>query len=277
MNNPATPATAAKQILEMNNFAVARILDDEPSECLEIFRSALHHLQSVLQAQIANGVAAAVAPMIVAASLTQESQSSTSLTQFQSVPLDNPTRNTAALHASQSNGTFSFFHRMMTMAPESLTQLDAAACTDQDASLLFFQDQLLALLFFNMAVAHHHVGLRQGKSSELQTALYLYELAFSMVEGSRRMALGDRQVLLLAIYNNMGHCHSCFCNTDATQACVEWIQKIFWAYPPAARQQQASSKSTTSTKSSLELFDLEFFVQYMPLRPREQGSIASAA
>jgi hypothetical protein len=274
MTKPTTPATAAKQILEMNNFAIARILEDEPLEGLEIFRSALHHLQSALQAQVANGVAAAVAPMIVAASLTQESQASLTVNQFQSVPLDNPTRNTAALHASQSNGTFSFFHRMMTMAPESLTQLEA--CTDHDASLLFNQDQLLALLFFNIAVAHHHVGLRQGKSSELQTALHLYELAFSMVEGSRRIALADQQVLLLAIYNNMGHCHSCFCNAEATQACVDWIQKIFWAFPPTARQQQEPPKST-NTASSLDLFDLEFFVQYMPLRPHEQGNIASAA
>ena len=149
--------------------------------------------------------------------------------------------------------------------------------TDIDTSLLQYQNQLLVLLFFNMAVAHHHLGLRLGKSSELQIALQLYELAFSMVEGSRQVALGDQQVLLLAIYNNMGHCHSCFSNTAAMQACVDWIQKIFWAFPPAVRRQQPNSSKSTTTTTMLEISDLEFFVQYTPLRPSQQGNLAPAA
>jgi hypothetical protein len=166
---------------------------------------------------------------------------------------------------------------MVTIPFDSLPELAAAAaCTDIDTSLICYQDQLLALLFFNMAVARHHLGLRQGKSTELQAALHLYGLAFSVVEGSRQIALADQQVLLLGLYNNMGHCHSCFGNVAATQACVVWIQKVFWAFPSAVRQQLELPKSTTTT-TTLEHFDLEFFLQYMHLRPCEQGILASAA
>ena len=274
---------AANQVLDMNNLAIARILDDDPIECLEIFRYTLGRLQNSLQELVDSGVATSMATVVAAAKLAQERQIEGvhGLTQFHSIPLDNCTSKTGALHLSQSNGTFSFFHRMMTMAPIHVPEETDLVVDVVDTSLLQYQNQLLVLLFFNMAVAHHQVGLQQGKSSELQIALQLYELAFSMVEGSRQVALGDQQVLLLAIYNNMGHCHSCFSNTEAMQACVDWIQKIFWAFPPAIRRQpssssHSSSKSMTMT-TRLEISDLEFFIQYTPLRPSQQGNLAPAA
>ncbi|CAB9523108.1 expressed unknown protein [Seminavis robusta] len=256
--------SSAGHILAMNNVALTRILQDKPSECLEIFRYALQQLQGSLQAMSSNQV------YLAAAASHPPTCATTATPQFQSVPLDTCKTNAAA---QSNNGTFSFFHRMMTLSPASLQQTTSTISTSDDnnntvdTSLLQFQNSLLVTLFFNMAVCHHHLGLRQGKSGELQTALQLYELAFSMVEGSA-LALKDQQMLLLCLYNNMGHVHSCFSNTAATQACVDWIQRIFLAFPHAQSQPEEEANLA---------FDYEFFVQYMPLRPCEQGNIAAAA
>lgn len=233
---PST-CTLSDRVLAWNNTAIANILDGKPSECLDVLRYALSQVQNELQDE-ANGPVQSLKRRLPSNKLSEE-------TEFQSIALQHMVPTTPCDHG---NGTFAFYNRMVT----------------RDSKQSHTSSHLLCMLFFNLAVAHHQLGLSSGQSAELTTALQLYQLAFSMVEGSASdFLLGDQQMLLLALYNNMGHIHSCFCRTAETQACVQWIQQVFLAFPKAA--------------PFLESRDFQFFVQYMSLNPTNQGSVASAA
>ena len=155
--------------------------------------------------------------------------------------------------------------------------------------LLAHQNHLLVTLFFNLAICQHTHGMRHCQSSDLVAALKLCELVFSIIDMTSSMSdfgWGDQQMILLAIYNNMGHIHATFCNAHETQLCVDIVKRIFLARPnhhyhqQQQQQQQQQQEQEQSAKEShclLEPSDYQFFTQYLPINAYEQCNVASAA
>ena len=258
--------TFCSQISAMNNMAVAHLIDERPDECLELLQCALNNVRTALQhyADLYQ----------VATAKKRRHRRIGSL--FQSVPLS---VHSATKSSTNEGGTFAFFDRLLTLSQDAfLASNSKLGHHSQEESavetLLLHQNHLLVTLFFNMAICHHAKGIRQCQSSDLSTALQLYELAFSIMDTttSSDFGWGDQQMILLAIYNNMGHIHASFCNTPETQLCVEFVKQIFLANPATSSQ-----PTTKEDGCLLEPYDYQFFAQYIPVDPCKQCNIASAA
>jgi hypothetical protein len=85
----------------------------------------------------------------------------------------------------------------------------------------------MATLLYNLGLALHVNAVNNGKTSELEGALTLYEMSFSVVEDSwSQFDVDDLMLLLLALFNNMGCIHSILFNSKKTKTCVEWLKML---------------------------------------------------
>ena len=260
----------------MNNMAVAHLLDERPKECLGLLQGALQHVRTALQ-----DVAVAQTDHYKLAAVKRSRVRNRTGSSFQSVPMN--VESSSKIHSINEAGTFAFFDRLLTFSDSIFSDNtdDSEKCQRSPEEcaveqLLVHQNHLLVTLFFNMAICHHANGMRQCQSSDLSTALQLYELAFSIIDTTQSsdFGWGDQQMILLAIYNNMGHIHATFCNTQETQLCVDFVKRIFFAQPSSQYCQQQPQKENHCV---LEPYDYQFFVQYVPVNAQEQCNIASAA
>lgn len=269
-------ANFCSQISAMNNMAVAHLLDERTDECLGLLQCALQHVRTALQ-----DVAVAKADHYKVAATKRSRIRHRNGSFFQSVPMN--VESSSKIHSNNEGGTFAFFDRLLTFSQDTISENTCASkeCHDSPEKqaveqLLVHQNHLLVTLFFNMAVCHHAKGMLQCQSIDLATALKLYELAFSIIDTTQSsdFGWGDQQMILLAIYNNMGHIHATFCSTQETQLCVDFVKRIFLAQPSSQYYQQQPQKENPCT---LEPYDYQFFVQYVPVNAQAQCNIAPAA
>lgn len=125
---------------------------------------------------------------------------------------------------------------------------------------------MLGVLLFNLSSAHHYMGLRSGRSSDLCNALNFYQLALLTLENvTEDKCLENAAMILLmcSIYNNMGHIHSYFRNLAETKSCLECLKSLLLSEESLA----------------YELYEKQyiFFMQYLLINPEEQFCLAPAA
>lgn len=88
-------------------------------------------------------------------------------------------------------------------------------------------DRIMAVLLYNMGLSLHLQALRSGRTTELNGALQLYEMAFAVVEDAwSELEVNDLMLLLLALFNNMGHIHSSRFDNVKTRTCLDWLKTL---------------------------------------------------
>ncbi|GKY91474.1 hypothetical protein MPSEU_000119700 [Mayamaea pseudoterrestris] len=90
--------------------------------------------------------------------------------------------------------------------------------------------RVAAVILYNLALCFHVHGIsRAASESYFSKALQLYQTALGLLEemASVSQTLVDKDsLLMLALYNNIGHIYSCDHKTAETQACLDIIQSI---------------------------------------------------
>lgn len=125
-----------------------------------------------------------------------------------SIPLQCPAN-------SENDGTsiFTLFHRALAL-PQ---------CGVMDGNT----DRIMAMLLYNMGLSLHLQATRTGRTAELDGAVQLYEMAFTVVEDAwNKFEVDDLMLLLLALFNNMGHIHSSRFDTHKTHICLDWLRTL---------------------------------------------------
>jgi hypothetical protein len=118
---------------------------------------------------------------------------------------------------SECSGTFSIFNHAFTVSKSA----------DLVPSASKNYDRFLAMLLYNMGLSFHIQALRSGKSDEMRGALDLYEMSFSVVEANWQLFhVDDLMLILMALFNNLGHINSMFYNTDQIQICIDWLNAL---------------------------------------------------
>jgi len=84
-------------------------------------------------------------------------------------------------------------------------------------------------MLYNMALSYHLQSLSKGSSDkEMGLAQNLYKMALSVVESCLTDVHSDEGLLmlLLAIFNNLGHIHACSFEAPATTHCVTAMRAL---------------------------------------------------
>jgi hypothetical protein len=110
-------------------------------------------------------------------------------------------------------------------------------------------DSLRSLvILYNMGLSYHLFALENGCSRQIRTAQDVYRMAMSIVDGCLGDVLSDARLLLilLALFNNMGHIHStCYEPIDTLQ-CMNALNALC--------ESQVFDVARTSESSDLFLF-----------------------
>jgi hypothetical protein len=87
-----------------------------------------------------------------------------------------------------------------------------------------------AVLLYNAGLTYHRRAVSDGSTSMFVKALELYQMSKIFLENNANSGfyLIELDILLLALANNMGHCHSHFCNMTETRMCLEHMLTIFF-------------------------------------------------
>mmetsp|Transcript_16774 Transcript_16774/g.27223 ORF Transcript_16774/g.27223 Transcript_16774/m.27223 type:complete len:259 (-) Transcript_16774:487-1263(-) len=103
---------------------------------------------------------------------------------------------------------------------------------DEDATVLLTNNRYRtrAILFYNLALVYHNVGIHRGVSSALPRALHLYELALESIDQGTNLI--EVQKLLMAILNNCGNIYTHFHFLEETQRCFENLRIVLAASTP---------------------------------------------
>jgi hypothetical protein len=154
---------------------------------------------------------------------------------------------------------FQFFNRAITIAEDD-ERFSTLSCPH---SLTRIQTTIL----YNLGVFCHMEAVCSGSSTlAFANALQFYAGAYQVLESSCRVfgfPHDDALLLVLGLFNNMGHIHSSFMiDIEKTQQCVSWMQSTF-----AAPQ----------TQHVLAPEDYAFFSQYIAVPAGSQLMISPAA
>jgi tetratricopeptide (TPR) repeat protein len=88
-----------------------------------------------------------------------------------------------------------------------------------------------AALLFNLGLAYQLLGMQdlRSRKSSFKTAMTVYQMATAVFEHS--VAYEVNGLTYLAVSNNMGHIYSHFCETRATQQCLDSLLKGLYSFP----------------------------------------------
>jgi tetratricopeptide (TPR) repeat protein len=112
---------------------------------------------------------------------------------------------------------------------------------------------LAPVLLYNMGLAYHCQGIRNGTSRELKLALQLYEASLKVFENKRQhfSSLYNQADLLLALINNMGHIFSYFYDLKGMDRCQRHIQTLLESTPEVFELFQEEEEDYTFFASAL--------------------------
>jgi tetratricopeptide (TPR) repeat protein len=134
--------------------------------------------------------------------------------------------------------------------------------TNHDKAISSFETSLSCLhsqfvggrvLLYNMGLAYHCQGIRNGTSRELKLALQLYEASLKVFENKRQhfSSLYNQADLLLALINNMGHIFSYFYDLKGMDRCQRHIQTLLESTPEVFELFQEEEEDYTFFASAL--------------------------
>jgi hypothetical protein len=77
---------------------------------------------------------------------------------------------------------------------------------------------------YNLGLAHHLIGMQNGNNQRRNytKALTMYKMSYTL----KKMYADNRDLLYLAVFNNMGHIYSHFFDKQSTHRCLEGIHFI---------------------------------------------------
>jgi tetratricopeptide (TPR) repeat protein len=115
---------------------------------------------------------------------------------------------------------------------------------DGDATSLLTRDyyRTRAVLYYNLALVYHNIGIHRGISAALPKALQLYELALESIDHGTNLM--EVQKMLMAILNNCANIYSHFFFIEETQKCFENLRIVLAATSASSSLSAASDMST---------------------------------
>jgi len=252
-------SSLAQRVIDLNNEAIAASLKDMRQDAVLTLQRAL---ATLLTFQEAPSTTTTTAPK-VAGNASQDIE----LTSSYSVPL-------SRTHCSKHlDDVFTFYNRAITIptpAPqdEDMDQDDDEVACQLLSSCPKYRTRMQATLLYNLGITCHMEGVASGNSAAFGNALQFYGAAYQVLENASRtqgFPEDDSILLVLALFNNMGHIHSSFLvDSDKTRQCVSWIQSAFAT--PQVQQGLA-----------LDAEDYAFFCQYVSVPAKRQLLLSPAA
>lgn len=157
-----------------------------------------------------------------------------------------------------SDNIFTFYQRAFVLTSKGGEEEEdtKTACPKQSAVLLY-----------NMAVAHHNYAMsstrqdRVASHKEFRTALVFYDMCFNIIQHSWSDD-EDFLLLLLAVWNNMGHIHAHSYNYLKTQEMLTSLQEIL---------------QVISSSRLMENADFLFFYKNLVVYEEQEFAAAPAA
>jgi len=132
-----------------------------------------------------------------------------------------PIQSTAILEENAiigNDSAFLLFDRALMISAEYMNFIEQSTLV---------QDLASAVLIYNMGLAYHLEGLRTGISQQLQQAIRFYNMSYCLLlcdDNDDDEAENDDDFAALpkmALVNNTGHIHACFCSYYETSICSQ--------------------------------------------------------
>lgn len=230
----------SQRVIELNNEAIASSLKGMRQDAVITLQRALAMLLTVQEAKSSNS------PQVRRRVAAMRVSNSVPLAQDQcSKPFDD---------------VFVFFNRAMIIPTED-DDLDRSRCLSCPRN----RSRIQATLLYNLGLICHTEAIKTGSSLAFHSSLQFYAGAYQVLEATSRVLTlsPDESLLLVAIFNNMGHIHSgCLMNSEKTQQCMQWMQSAF---------------AVPQIQQSLDPEEHSFFSQYISVPAQRQLLLSPAA
>merc|ERR1712151_1049558 len=83
------------------------------------------------------------------------------------------------------------------------------------------------ILTYNTALVYHYEAMCTGKASKYVVALNIYEMCLCFIDSMwNEVSHDDLLLLLLALYNNMGHAHSHLLNVEESRQSLVSVRDL---------------------------------------------------
>lgn len=120
-----------------------------------------------------------------------------------------------------SNNVFFLFNRAFSI-------FDANPKTIDTATWLRYTPCILPAIFFNIGLVYHRAAIRTDRTDVYSEALGLYTSALYLLGKNDTCGLSSEcNLLLLGLFNNIGHIHSHFYNSVQTLYCRDNLTSVF--------------------------------------------------
>jgi hypothetical protein len=230
-----------EDVVDLNDKAVASMLRSDFQGALQSLQVALARILS-LQAQPST---------MRSSAYFGDSSTSNDESPIASIPLTSSPVNSEAF-----DGIFLLFNRALVIPRHC----------DFDLHCPKHQSRALATVLYNVALVYHIESMRQGQHQTmlLKHALQYYGYAYRAIESAaQEYGFEDVLLLLLALFNNMGHVHTMLLDdANLTRQCLRWMQATF---------------ANPRIKRLLFPEDYQFFFQYISMVASQQLLLAPAA
>lgn len=253
-------AKTVEESIELNNNAVSYLLKGEHGFALQTFQESLSKFLSFQETVLRQS--------IIQQDETQDNATTSNKERFVLEPAqmlsvnvpssyyynhsDNPIESDASFE-----DIFQFFNRAMLLQDHEDYMLSLVNSPKK-------RSRTMATILYNIAICYHLQGLHTGIGQAYSHALNFYGQAYSTIEqSSQQYGFQDALLLVLALFNNMGHIHNiALVNSEKTRQCIYWMQSTF---------------RTPGIKTILSIEDYHFFFQYISVSSQKQLLIAPTA
>ena len=89
-------------------------------------------------------------------------------------------------------------------------------------------NRIAMVVTYNLGIAHHLLGTQNGNNQKRNytKALTMYEEAYTL----KKEYADNRDLVHLAVFNNMGHIYSHFFDKQSTKRCLEGLHSVLISY-----------------------------------------------
>jgi hypothetical protein len=119
-----------------------------------------------------------------------------------------------------SNNFFTLFNRAFSVFENVTPSLDTQA-------RLIYLPCILPALFYNIGLIYHREAIRYDRAEMFSEALDLYTTSLHLLGGNASCSIPSCNLLLLGLFNNIGHIHSHFNNEVQTLYCRDQLTAVF--------------------------------------------------
>jgi len=210
----------ASSIVDLNNLGLTHFLAGDYPKAIDSFGIACHAIERFrFQASDENGWGEGVAtgPQQSAPYSACDDKVSSTMDQYieqvlrKTPPSKNP--EPSCSYVASSSTIHSLYNRGLVMSAEQNEHILTGEYIHRTS----------AVIFYNLALVYHNMGVRQGISAALPHALRIYESAFGCLRHVNCMV--ECHKVLLAILNNMGSIYAQYFQVDHTVKCFKKLRQ----------------------------------------------------